>query len=126
MTERKGRLMKWKAECGHWMVCYSLEPTPTRCPDCADKSRTALAALVESFDEVKDRLDLDGPPSTDDAPQWLDEWGVTDEQIRKDVTALACRADEIRADLFGAHSQARALLTKYPEAERLTMPDNAA
>jgi hypothetical protein len=34
----RGSLIKFMADCGHWMDCYAKEPTPTECPDCAKKS----------------------------------------------------------------------------------------
>jgi hypothetical protein len=35
VEQRKGSLIKYLAECGHWVDCYSLEPTPIECADCA-------------------------------------------------------------------------------------------
>ncbi len=38
MKKSKGALIKFLAECGHWMDCYALEPTPSQCPDCASRA----------------------------------------------------------------------------------------
>lgn len=43
MPKPKGTLIKWLAECGHWMECYALEPTPDECPDCAVNPEIRLA-----------------------------------------------------------------------------------
>lgn len=122
MTERKGRLMKYQAACGHWMVCYSLEPTPTVCPDCADTSRKVLADMVGWGD-----IDLDDVPSNADGDldEWLDESGVEDPEIRKDIHRLAVLTDDARAQLDHAAFEGRRMLEKYPPVERLTLPDEA-
>lgn len=117
MPERKGSLIQWHADCGHWMVCYSLEPTPTVCPDCADASRKVLDDVVSSIDG-----DLDDAPSLEDLDEWLDESGVTVPEIRDDIRRIAGIADDARAQLEHAYFEGRKMLAKYPATERLTMP----
>lgn len=34
-AEGKGSKIRWRADCGHWVECYTLEPTPEQCADCA-------------------------------------------------------------------------------------------
>jgi hypothetical protein len=100
------------------MVCYSLEPTPAVCPDCADTSRKVLADMV-GFE-----IDPDDVPSNADGDldEWLDESGVEDPEIRKDIHRLAAIVDDARASLEHAAFEGRKMLAKYPPTERLTMP----
>lgn len=119
MPERKGSLIRWLAECGHWMVCYSLEPTPSECPDCADASLKVLKDMV-GFD-----IDLDDVPSDieGDLNEWMDESGVTNPDIRADIRKLAAIVDDARAQLDHAYFEGRRMVDKYEAAERLTLDE---
>lgn len=42
-SDPRGSQIKHLAECGHWIDCYALEPTPTECPQCAVSPQIAMA-----------------------------------------------------------------------------------
>lgn len=108
-------------ECGHEMVCYSLEPTPLSCPDCADKGRKLLDGLIRDVDGNR----IDEVPDSDGVDEWLDEEGVTG-QLRADVKRLVDYVDDARSSLDRVYFEGRRMLEKYPPAERLVMPREGA
>lgn len=110
--------MRFEVACGHVMVCYSLEPTPQMCPDCADTSRKVFDDMV-GFEP-----DLEDIPSNIDGEldEWLDESGVTVPEIRADIHRYVALIDDVRAGLDHAWAEGRGMLKKYPTAERLVMP----
>lgn len=125
MTERKGTLMRFQAECGHWMVVYSLEPTPKVCPDCSDADLQTLSEIVDAFESAAWTLESEGPPggSKDDVDQWCDECEITDAAVRETIHQLAALGDDLRATADDAVRKAKAIAAKHPAAERLTMPE---
>lgn len=126
MTERKGSLMNWRADCGHSMVVYSLEPTPTACPDCVEKTRKTI---TRSFN-CHSTFHVDGPTDLDD---WLSDakLGELPEGLVTALSlacadysravALADEADDACRDAWYAVDKA---LDQYaPPVERLSMPE---
>lgn len=124
MTERKGSRVQWKAECGHWMVAYSLEPTPPQCPDCADKYRTDLEDVLKRWkSDIGDALSHAEDCGVEDVAEWLREDGteVSDDDARA-LQIVADRCGDAMADLEGAEMALRKFIAKLPpKAERLTM-----
>ena len=128
MSERKGSLMHWLAECGHWMVVYSLEPTPLACPDCAEKARKAAKWFIHNT-----FLSADGPENYDECAVDIPESAAFPDQL-KDELREACEryADansliERAQDAYDEGERiARDAIDKYlPTAERLVMSESA-
>lgn len=122
MTERKGSRMRWEAECGHWMVVYSLEPTPAECPDCADESRKELEDWAR---EVSTAETYASDCAIHDVAGWLDERGIALEPEHvAELQRIADMCDDAGANLNRADAELRKFLAeKLPAAERLTMPE---
>ncbi|UXA19502.1 hypothetical protein [Mycobacterium sp. SMC-4] len=127
MTERQGSLMRWMADCGHWMVVYSLEPTPSCCPDCADAMRDAI---IHAFDQSAPWIEIEGPGDFD---EWFADSGLDElpADLRRQLAAACEKFEEARrlaeeaADVCStaARDAMRALDKWVPSAERLTMPE---
>ncbi|MGE2733806.1 hypothetical protein [Mycolicibacterium vaccae] len=118
--------MRWKADCGHWMVVYSLEPTPDRCPDCADKDRDALSDALQRWSrDLSSAIGAAEECAVGDAVEWVREnaLGVSDEAVAA-LQHIGDRASEAAADLELAHGDMQRLIAAIPpKSERLTMPE---
>ena len=125
MSGRQGSLMRFQADCGHWMVVYSLEPTPEQCPDCADKGRDALASALKYWErDLSSAVSRAEDCGVGDADEWVREnaLAVTDDIIQK-LQFIGDRCANAAGDLDQAHRELRDILAKIPaKAERLTLP----
>jgi hypothetical protein len=129
IPERKGSLIRWRAECGHWMVTYSLEPTPPLCPDCADKDRNALEKLLSSWARDLSRAVTVAEDCYfgDVVGEDLTKQGITapDETVAK-MQIISDRVHGALADLEQSERELRALAAALPpKAERLSIPEPA-
>ncbi|OFB37940.1 hypothetical protein BA059_16720 [Mycolicibacterium sp. (ex Dasyatis americana)] len=120
MTARKGSLMRHMAECGHWMVVYSLEPTPIACPDCSDKLRYELAEAFELDPLLNAESESFDPGEFPGIP---DELAAAIEAACVQYDAAAELVQEAE-DLYATASrEVREAIDKWlPAAERLVMP----
>lgn len=113
----RGSLISFAAlDCGHAVQCYSLEPTPILCDECANKERKVLADIVADIRGV----DTDDLVSQDDLGVWLDECGIVNQEMRADITRIADLCDDIRSAVDSAERYARSVLDKYPPREAAT------
>ncbi|OYN76831.1 hypothetical protein [Mycolicibacterium sphagni] len=126
MTERHGSLMHWKADCGHWMVVYSLEPTPAQCPDCADKNRDALESVLKHWGRnFRVAVSAAEECMSDDVAEALRRDGVEapDELVEK-LQLIADKCARAVSDLDDARRDMDKLLGSLPpRTERLTMSE---
>ncbi|OBK22531.1 hypothetical protein [Mycobacterium asiaticum] len=120
MTERKGSLMRWTADCGHSMVVYSLEPTPTSCPDCHDKARKALD---DWWSDISSAESSASECAIDDVAKWLEENDLElPDDIVNQLQDIANLCQSAQSELSYAESRLwRLLQDRLPKAERLTM-----
>lgn len=122
--------MNWQAECGHWMVVYSLEPTPESCPDCADKSGENLRQCLESWErDLSSAVYRAEDAGLGDAEMWARENGL--QLSDEDLSTLQIIGDQISEasrDLDHAHDSLRSFIAAKvpPKVERLTMPSVAS
>ncbi len=121
--ERQGSLMRWQAECGHWMVVYSKEPTPTQCPDCRDELREELErtfCINPSLSADSDSFDPDEFPSVPAPLARLLEAACDD------YGQAAKLVEEAQDQYDAVESTVRNALDEYlPKAERLSMPESS-
>lgn len=124
MSERAGSLMRFQAACGHWTVCYSLEPTPQQCPDCHDEARQVITRWKRDISSAESHA---SDCAIDDVQEWLSEDGIElPDDILSQLQAIADQCNDAWNSLDDAETAMRTLLQKMPKAERLTMPEEVA
>ena len=127
MSDRQGSLMNFKADCGHWMVVYSLEPTPEKCPDCTDKVTQALARSLKYWvDDLRSAVSAAEDCGCGDVDEWLRENGLDEvsEDVAQKLQFIGDRADEAARDLEQSYREICDVVASLPpKAERLTMEE---
>lgn len=119
MADRKGSLMHWTAECGHRMVVYSLEPTPTKCPDCQDEGRKSISNWHSDIRRAETHA---AESAIGDVRDWLQENDIElSDEILAELQGIADQCNSAWSELDDAEIRLWTLLNKMPKAERLTM-----
>lgn len=124
LPEGKGSKIQWKAECGHWMVVFALEPTPEKCSDCANKHRDKLHRLLSSWEDDIDSAIYHAESSF--IPRintWLEEEGISvSEATFKRMRTVSEHCGEAMEELTRAQREIRKLVDEVPpKVERLAI-----